>query len=214
MKSLLFIRRRLYSSLSNLQTACGSVKRVHVNSKNHRGKLVNYKTKLHSSKFIILDPIVLKVNSSWRPCEEPGLVRTLDENLEYTCDGRETLAFSCAGANLRASDGHCSRTSFHLLRWLYQHAQRTAASRDEIVQERAVDAFLLANLGTDLRHKKDVHWCDQGGQSAQQTAISNRLSVLASRVAMTKVGHQTCAAVVETSKQSMRPLSCHSRTNI
>ena len=121
--------------------------------------------------------------------------------------------FFYAAHRSRPSDGHGSRTAFYFLGWLHQHAKRTTASRQNIIQERAIDAFLFPDLRTDLRHEEDVCQRNKSGQSTEQATVSDRLGVLASRVAMTEVGNETCATIIKTTEQSVRPLSCHGESN-
>ena len=121
--------------------------------------------------------------------------------------------FFYAAHRSRPSDGHGSRTAFYFLGWLHQHARKTTASRQNIIQERAIDAFLFPDLRTDLRHEEDVCQRNKSGQSTEQATVSDRLGVLASRVAMTEVGNEACATIIKTTEQSVRPLSCHGESN-
>lgn len=92
---------------------------------------------------------------------------------------------------------------------LYQHTQWTAACCAEVIEERTVDSFGLANLRSDLRHEEHIGKWDKGGQSTQQTTISNSFSVFARSVTVAEISYQASAAVVETTEQSMGPLSRH-----
>ena len=82
---------------------------------------------------------------------------------------------------------------------------------DQVIHERTIDAFLLANLGSDLRNGKQIHQRNKGGEPAQNAAFAHSLRVLASGLAMAEIGCDACSAVIETTKQSMGPLLCHSR---
>ena len=82
---------------------------------------------------------------------------------------------------------------------------------DQVIHERTIDAFLLANLGSDLRNGKQIHQRNKGGEPAQNAAFSHSLRVLASGVARAEIGYDACSAVIETTKQSTGPLPCHSR---
>ena len=112
------------------------------------------------------------------------------------------------------SDRHGSRTSLDFLRGLNQHTQRTAASCKEIVHERSLDSVLLSNLGSDLRHEEYVGDRDKGGQTAQDTAIAHSLGVLSSGVTVAEIRYKARTTVIKATKQSMRPLLCHSRSLI
>ena len=112
------------------------------------------------------------------------------------------------------SDRHGSRTSLDFLRGLNQHTQRTAASCKDIVHERSLDSVLLSNLGSDLRHEEYVGERDKGGQTAQDTAIAHSLGVLSSGVTAAEIRYKARTTVIKATKQSMRPLLCHSRSLI
>ena len=112
------------------------------------------------------------------------------------------------------SDRHGSRTSLDFLRGLNQHTQRTAASCKDIVHERSLDSVLLSNLGSDVRHEEYVGERDKGGQTAQDTAIAHSLGVLSSGVTVAEIRYKARTTVIKATKQSMRPLLCHSRSLI
>ena len=93
--------------------------------------------------------------------------------------------------------------------FLHQGAEVATPHAQQVLDTGALDSLLLSDLATDVYAGPEVDDGHVQGERAEDTAVTDRLSVLPEGVAGAEIRDDTGSAVVEAPADSVTPFTRH-----